>query len=128
MKKVSISELAISLVLIIFLLYTLFPMYIAISASFKSGFELFSDPLGLPNNLNFANYVKAFTETGLNRAYINSTILSLGTCVGILLTAIPISYALAKMEFKGKNFLMGYFFLLHNNSSSTFYSSLILYV
>jgi len=110
MKKISLSDFTIRLVLIIFLIYTLFPLYIAISASLKTGFELFSDPLGLPNPPAFKNYFRAFVETGLGRAYLNSAILSLGTDLGILLTAIPISYALAKMSFQGKNFLIGYFF------------------
>jgi len=110
MKKISLSDFTIRLVLIIFLIYTLFPLYIAISASLKTGFELFSDPLGLPNPPVFKNYSHAFVETGLGRAYLNSAILSLGTDLGILLTAIPISYALAKMNFQGKNFLIGYFF------------------
>lgn len=110
MKKLSFSDFIIRIILIIFLVYTLFPLYIAISASLKTGFELFSDPLGLPKSPNFKNYSRAFTETGLGRAYLNSAVLSLGTALGIILTAIPISYALAKMEFQGKNFLIGYFF------------------
>lgn len=98
------------LVLVFFALYALFPLYIAISASLKSRADLFANPLGLPREFYFANYVNAFTTGGLKQAFFNSGILAAGTVLGILLTAIPAAYALAKIPMKGSSFLVGYYF------------------
>ena len=94
--------------LLIFLVYALFPLYVATSASLKDRKELFLNPLGLPSHINTSNYVKAF-ET-LKKAYINSTFLTLGTVIGVLLTVPPAAFALAKMKSRISSVLVGYFF------------------
>jgi len=104
------SKFTIYALLFIFLAYSIFPLYIAVSASLKDRRELFRDPLGLPDRLHFENYAKAFNSTNLKRAYINSSILVLGTIAGVLVTAIPAAYALAKINFRFNSLLIGYFF------------------
>lgn len=110
MKKSSHAGFPVQLVLVVLALYSLFPLYIAISASLKSRADLFANPLGLPRELYLSNYAKAFTTGGLKQAFINSGFLSAGTVLGILLTAIPAAYALAKIPLRSKPFLVGYYF------------------
>ncbi len=98
------------IILLLFALYSFFPLYIALSASLKSRADLFANPLGLPKELYFTNYVQAFEVGNLKQAFFNSGLLAAGAVLGVLLTAIPAAYALAKIPFRGSSFLVGYYF------------------
>lgn len=100
----------VQLVLVLLALYALFPLYIAVSASLKSRADLFANPMGFPKELHLVNYANAFTTGGLKQAFLNSGLLAAGTVLGILLTAIPSAYALAKIPIRGSSFLVGYYF------------------
>ncbi len=106
-KSSSITSLAIMILLCV---YSLFPLYVAVSASLKSRAELFANPLGLPKEPQISNYATAFKVTNLGQAFLNSGLLALGTVGGILLVAIPTAYALAKISFRGSSFLVNYYF------------------
>lgn len=97
-------------VLLLLALYALFPLYTAVSASLKSRTDLFANPLGLPKELYLSNYAKAFETGNLKQAFFNSSVLAAGTVLGILLTAIPAAYALAKVPLKSNSLLVGYYF------------------
>jgi len=90
--------------------YAFLPLYVAFSASLKSRADLFTNPLGLPRQLELASYAKAFQIAHLGRAFVNSGILAIGTVVGILFVAIPAAYALAKIGFRGRSFIISYCF------------------
>lgn len=96
--------------LIILLLYTLFPLYMAISTSFKNPGELFLNPFGLPTKINVSNYMDVLMNKDFQRAFVNTIILTVGTIIGVLVTAIPMAYALAKITFPGSSLLMSYVF------------------
>lgn len=99
-----------SITLIILLFYTLFPLYMAISTSFKNPGELFLNPFGLPKEVNTRNYMGVLINEDFRRAFLNTIFLTVGTILGILITAIPMAYALAKIDFPGNSFLMSYIF------------------
>lgn len=108
--KSSSASVPAQFILLFLALYALFPLYIAASASLKSRADLFANPLGLPKELYLSNYAKAFTTGNLKQAFLNSGLLAAGTVLGILLTAIPAAYALAKIPMKGNSLLVGYYF------------------
>jgi len=99
-------------ILILLLIFSLFPFYIAVSASLKGPAQLFTDPLGPPEKLHFRNYIGVWHEGNFGRALRNSGILTLGAVLGVLLTGTPAAYALAKMRIPGRLFLIltGYIF------------------
>jgi len=103
--------------LIVLVAFTLFPIYMAISASFKPLAQLFSDPLALPNPATIKNYITAWVQGNMGQAFMNSVILSVGTTVGIVVTGAPAAYALGKMKFPGWPFIVAYFFF--NNTIPT---------
>ncbi len=96
--------------LILVLLFALSPLLIAISTSLKTTAEIVSDPLGFPRSFYFANYIDAIVVTNLGRAFLTSTILTVGTVLGVFITATPAAYALSKIKFPGGPFLMAYVF------------------
>lgn len=97
-------------ILIMLLMFCLFPLYMAVSASLKAPAQLFTNPFGPPEGLHFENYTVAWQEGNFARALLNSAILSSGAVLGVLLTGTPAAYAMAKMKFSGGPFLIGYVF------------------
>lgn len=51
------------------------------------------------------NYTRAFDELNLNRALINTTIVTLGVVAGQLVTSIFGGYAFSRVQFRGRNTL-----------------------
>jgi len=112
--------------LILLLIFSLFPFYIAVSASLKGPAQLFTDPLGLPEKLHFGNYIGAWYEGNFGRALRNSGILTLGAVLGVLLTGAPAAYALAKIKVPGGPFLIGYIFFCTTIPAQLFIAPLYL--
>ncbi len=89
----------------------LFPFYMMLVTSFKTQALLLLNPLdfsinfaqGLPEL--FKSYVVVFKDYNFGRYMLTSTIVSLGTVVITLIFAIPAAYAVARLNFFGKNFL-----------------------
>ena len=56
--------LSIYTLVVIFLTFTLFPIYWTVNSSLKASNELFRFPAYWPASLNVANYVDALTKSG----------------------------------------------------------------
>jgi trehalose/maltose transport system permease protein len=81
--------------------YAVFPFYWAIVSSLRSGQALFSTAL-VPRDPSFANYIAVFAEQPFARNIVNSLIVA-GLSVGLSLAlAIPASYALGRVAFRGR--------------------------
>ena len=57
----------------------------------------------IPSELSFRSYVKMFSKIPIGRAFFNSIVTALLTTGGVIVFCSMVGYALAKMEFKGKN-------------------------
>jgi len=110
MRSKGIAHIVECGVLILLLLFALVPLLIAISISLKTTAEIFADPLRFPRSFYFANYINAVVVTDLGRAFFISTILTVGTVLGVFITATPAAYALSKIKFPGRPFLIVYIF------------------
>ncbi|QQA41467.1 carbohydrate ABC transporter permease [Pelagovum pacificum] len=98
-----------TLVLGLFALYALAPIYLIILASMRSEADLFSGPLSLPWPLNLDNFVRIWTEGGFSTYFLNSLIMSLGATVLVVLTAPLAGFAFAKLKFRGREALFVFF-------------------
>ena len=97
-----------TLVLLIPAILHLFPILYIISISLKSPAEVFAFPPSLiPDAPGLANYSKAFEVAPLGRFLVNSMIVSLAVTLLQLLTSIWAAFALARLEFLGKNIILG---------------------
>lgn len=110
--------------LIILVIVTFFPLYMAISASFKGPAQLFQDPLGLPNEFHFENYLGAWNTGNMGQAFRNSGILTIGAVIGVILTGAPVAYALAKIKFPGWPFIVAYIFFCNTIPAQVFIAPL----
>ena len=86
----------------------LVPFVWMISLSLKPAAEIFSpDFTLLPAQVEWRNYVKAFTEVPLHRFLLNGVIVCFGILFFQLLLAVPLAYALAVRDFKLRGLLFG---------------------
>lgn len=105
------SEFKWHIILMIFVILSLFPIVFAISSSFKDLSEAYSNVFGIiPNNPTFNNYLEVFKR--LPFAKITSNTFFIATLVTIfkVITSVMAAYAFVYFDFKYKNIL--YFILI----------------
>lgn len=61
----------------------------------------------IPNQLQFVNYVEAWTTAQFSRYLINSVVITVITLAGELTVSVMAAYAFARMEFPGRNLIFG---------------------
>ena len=105
----SITRHSQTVILVLFALYALAPVYLVLLASMRSEADLFSGPLSLPWPLEGANFVRVWTESGFSTFFRNSLVISASVTILILLTAPLAGYAFAKMQFRGREPLFALF-------------------
>lgn len=88
-------------------LLVLFPVFIMLIDSCKTGSELAKNSWGIPKNWTFANYADLvkYNSGTLVRAYFNSIFVATTHTALALLFSTLAAFAFAKFEFKGKNLI-----------------------
>ncbi|WP_226617733.1 carbohydrate ABC transporter permease [Cytobacillus firmus] len=100
-----LSALAVRIPLILWSVVVIYPIIWMFIGSFKSNAEIYASPWSLPKTFNFENFVLAWTDFNIGTAFINSMFVTiLGTFLCLVL-AIPTSYALERLRFKGSDIL-----------------------
>ncbi|MFX1346153.1 MAG: carbohydrate ABC transporter permease [Promethearchaeota archaeon] len=109
--KSILQNLPFYLVLLGYLVFTLFPVYLAIMASVSTVREINNgqspaDPLG-SMILNYSSVMFTLQKTApsFRTALFNSLFLGFGTSSLSLAISVTSAYALARLKFKGKSFL-----------------------
>jgi trehalose/maltose transport system permease protein len=93
--------------IVIILVYTLFPFYWAIISSLKTSNELVrTSPTFWPEEITLQNYRNVFNDGGFTRALLNSTIVSSVVVILSLITGTLTAYAMARLHFRGRTFFM----------------------
>ena len=108
-KKTLCSNILKHIVLIIFALIVLTPIYYLIVTTFKSGTEAALNPMGLPESFDFSGYVQAFKDMQYPRAFKNTFLITAGAVIGIIITSSMCGYVLNR---KGKYRITQFVFLL----------------
>jgi len=96
------------IVLFVLVFFSLGPIYILVSNSLKTRFELGIDPLGLPSQFRWQNYVQAWEQGGFGTTMLNSLFLVIITVFGVLLLGGMAAYSLARYKPRGSSFYMSY--------------------
>jgi raffinose/stachyose/melibiose transport system permease protein len=96
-------------ILILLLIYWLFPLFIAILNSFKTNGELLTNILSLPKELQIDNYIRTFEKMNYARSLMNTVIVaSIGVSLMILFSAMA-GWRLARTKTKLSTFIFGLF-------------------
>jgi multiple sugar transport system permease protein len=105
--------------LVIFILIVIAPFYVMVMTSLKSQQSLLANPLDLSINMDvgvtvlFRSYIELFTEYNFGLLLMNSSLVSVSTVLITLLFSIPGAYAVAKLQFPGRNLLSGSVLLIY---------------
>ncbi|MCH4541855.1 MULTISPECIES: carbohydrate ABC transporter permease [Hyphomicrobiales] len=84
---------------------SVFPFYYAVLTSFKSGTALFSVTYW-PTSVSIENYVRVLYSGDFLRNLFNSVLVSSLVVVCSLLLAVTASFALARVQFRGRSLLL----------------------
>lgn len=93
------------IVLSIFAVICLYPVFFTLTSSLKNNTEIFTEPFSLPRTPQWENYVRAWTIGKMGVYFKNSIILTAATLFVSAIIGSMASYILAKYTFKGKSFV-----------------------
>ena len=112
----SLREAAIGLAeklstLLVFVLAGVFlvPLGLLLVTSVKSKNEIFANPLALPEQIQFRNYMNAWTTGGFDQYFMNSVLVVGISLVCILILSSLAAYALVQFDFPASNFMLVFF-------------------
>ncbi len=87
-------------------LFNVFCVYWIVVSSLKSNREVFRDPWGLPDTLQFVNFSKAWQVANLGVQFRNSVIITAASVLLILILCAPAAYVLARTKAKWTGWLI----------------------
>ena len=88
----------------IYAFISVYPLIWMIFYSFKNNEEIFvTNTFGFPTHFRIENYITAWQSYNVPQYFTNSVIVSAATVVGTIVLALPLAYALARLEWKGRN-------------------------
>jgi ABC-type glycerol-3-phosphate transport system permease component len=95
----------ITIILTVVSVVALYPLLFTILNSFKSNNDYARNPLGLPIDITFNNYVETFRRMDVPRLFINSAVVTLGGLFLTTFSALLMAYVVTKMNFPGKGII-----------------------
>lgn len=102
-----IGRIGFLLLILVILVYTLFPFYWAIVSSLKTNNEIIrSNPTFWPMEPTLENYRTVLTDASFVRALANSAIISTSVVILSLVFGTLTAYAMARLQFRGRTFFL----------------------
>ena len=98
--------IAIWVPLVALAVWTIFPILMTLSISFKTPAAVSADPGLIPSDPSLYGYRSVFEQQGFRGAFVNSVLVGFGTAVLTLLLAVPAAYAFARFRFRGRHLLL----------------------
>jgi trehalose/maltose transport system permease protein len=90
---------------VVIVVFSVFPFYYAIVTSFATGTELFKVNY-LPKSFDWGNYTTVLGGRNFIQSIVNSVFIATTTVVFALFLAVTASYALARVRFRGRGLLL----------------------
>lgn len=105
------SEFKWHILLMVFVILSLFPIVFAVSSSFKNLSEAYNNVFGIiPNNPTLSNYIEVFKRLPFTKITGNTFFIATVVTLFKVITALMAAYAFVYFDFKYKNIL--YFILI----------------
>jgi ABC-type glycerol-3-phosphate transport system permease component len=86
--------------------WTIYPLLMTLSISFKTKADVSADPGLIPSNPTLDGYRSVLERQGFQDAFINSMVVGLGTAILTIALAVPAAYAFARFRFRGRHLLL----------------------
>jgi raffinose/stachyose/melibiose transport system permease protein len=100
------------LVLAVFVIVQVYPIFWVIASSFKTQAEVAQNaPYSLPHSLYLGNYVSMFKNSKIPTYFLNSSMVAILTLLFTILIGAPAAYAIEKLRFRGSAKVMTFFLL-----------------
>ncbi|HPH97403.1 MAG TPA: carbohydrate ABC transporter permease [Anaerolineaceae bacterium] len=109
MLKRRLSQILTYVLLTIWSIIVLFPIYTLVVNSFKPQKEIFNNPFGLPQKFTLAGYETAWNSGRFDLYFFNTIFVTIISLVLIMFFGSMAAYALAKWESKLTKFLYIFF-------------------
>src|SRR5918993_2394856 len=106
------SKIPYYVVLALLALFALGPLVVLAFNSLKTSAEIGENPLGPPLSPVFENFPNAWTQGNFATTMVNSTILTVGTIVGVCVIAGTAAYALDRLDLPGTDAVLLYLFVM----------------
>ncbi|MDD2956465.1 MAG: carbohydrate ABC transporter permease [Oscillospiraceae bacterium] len=108
MKTTSVKAKALHALIWIFLILMaviiIVPFYWMVVTGFKGNAELYNNPVGLPQEWKFENFITAW-KVGVGRFFGNSLLVTLSSTFLSLSLSSACAFGLSRFQFKGRNVL-----------------------
>jgi raffinose/stachyose/melibiose transport system permease protein len=104
-KKKIAGSVSLYTILIFYFIVIAYPLFWMVINSFKTTEEIFSNSWALPTTWLVSNYVHAW-NTGISEYFLNSTIVTLSTCLLTVFLSALGAYGLTRFQFAGKKLLL----------------------
>jgi multiple sugar transport system permease protein len=106
-RKVTTEDVVINGLLMVMCLLVIFPVFLALMTSFREpGYGLTTEII--PETFYFGNYQRLFEYGRFPRYVLNSVIDALGGALLTTVTASLAAYAIARLKFVGRQFILGF--------------------
>jgi len=99
-QKLGLSGSFIMVLLILWAVIILYPLFWMIMSSFKSYDEIYSNVWSLPGQWLISNYATAW-EKGISSYFVNSVIVTAATIAGVVIIASLCAYGLSRYKSRG---------------------------
>ncbi len=110
-RKMTGWNLLVLLMLILYSIFSLSPILLAILNSGKTQGEILTNILAFPQNFKFDNYLIAFEKINFLRSFLNTMVVVIVGCTGIVLLSAIAGYKLARVKSKLSGFYYSLFVL-----------------
>jgi trehalose/maltose transport system permease protein len=104
MRKL-VGNVALTLLVVVIIVFSVFPFYYAIISSMRSGSALFSVSYW-PSSIDLSNYEAVFREQPFARNILNSVAVAVAVVAASLALGVTAAYALGRIAFAGRGLLL----------------------
>ncbi|WP_026907184.1 carbohydrate ABC transporter permease [Paucisalibacillus globulus] len=105
-RKRDLFDVISNVVVFLFALLSLFPLYWLITSSLKNSAAVVKMPPDwFPKTFNIDNYIEVFSNQPALKWALNSITVSLVSTIALIIVSSLAAYAFSKLQFKGKNII-----------------------
>ncbi|UCB46759.1 MAG: carbohydrate ABC transporter permease, partial [Spirochaetota bacterium] len=104
--KTRLYKIPIHIILIVYAIVSIFPLYYVVITTFKSRDEFYTNYYAPPKDWTLEGVIALYKDYGFGRSTLNSVIVTFLSIVITLIIATPSAYAYSKMKFIGRSFLL----------------------